>query len=246
MQGAPDRTVEQMEADLRALIAHRSEPAPSAAAPRHLRRGLADVDELPLRARRQALPPGLSPWPARALPERRAGGRRDLGDLSRPRSRRRGHRRAAARHRQARGLRHGRDVDRDVRRRPPPRRDRARLLPDPARDRVARRFPDRARKRAASHHPQPSRLARAWQSRSSPARARRRSSTWSTTSAAASAASTGSRASSPPASSGPRTTRGSGRRRTSAASATRPPPRPRADRAGPRARSANGSFAARK
>ena len=44
---------------------------------------------------------------ARALPVGRPGGERPVGDVSRHRPRRRGHRRAAARHRQDRGLRAG-------------------------------------------------------------------------------------------------------------------------------------------
>ena len=66
--------------------------------------GAAAVAALPRRAGRQALPPGLPARAARALPVGRAGGQRDQRDVPGHRPRRRGDRRAAARHRQARGL----------------------------------------------------------------------------------------------------------------------------------------------
>ena len=103
---------------------------------RDLRPRLADLGGLPGGPGRQALPPGLPPRPARALPDGRPGGQRDLGHVSRDRPRRRGHRRAAARHRQARRLREPGRGDLDVGRGPAVRRDPARLLPRPPRDRA--------------------------------------------------------------------------------------------------------------
>ena len=118
------------------------------------------------------------------------------------RPRRRGHRRAAARHRQARRLHRRPGEHRPHRRRAPAGRDRARLLPRAARDRGDRRLPAGARRGAAAHHPRPPRHARARQPGRCRRRARRRSCTWSTTSAAGSAASTASRRSCATASAG--------------------------------------------
>ena len=91
--------------------------------------------------------------------------------------RRRGHRRAAARHRQARGLHARAQRDRPHRRGPPPGRDRARLLPRAAHDRGPRGLPARPRPGRRAHHPQPPRPARARQPRRARAPARPRSST---------------------------------------------------------------------
>ena len=74
------------------------------AAGARVRRGLGAVGRLPRRAGGQVLPPGLPPRAARALPRRGPGGERDQRDLRGHRPRRGGHGRAAARHRQARGL----------------------------------------------------------------------------------------------------------------------------------------------
>src|SRR3984885_11004693 len=139
---------------------HGPEPPSAAASERRVRR---DVGRLPGSARGQALPPRLPARSARALANRRPIGQRDLGHLPGDRSGRRRDRRAPARHRQARRLRGPRRRDRDVRRRPPPGGDRARLLPSAPGDRAARRLPPRARPGRASHHPQPSWLARARQ-----------------------------------------------------------------------------------
>ena len=84
---------------------HDPEPAPARAARRDLRRRHADVGAVPRRAGGQALPPGLPPRAARALPLGRPVGVGDLGHVPGHRPRGRGHRRAAARHRQARRLR---------------------------------------------------------------------------------------------------------------------------------------------
>ena len=155
---------EQMEADLRELIATIQNP--------HLRRLLAVVfgEGSPTWASyrdapgRQALPPGLPPRAARALPDRRAGGQRDLRDLPRHRPRRRGDRRAAARHRQARGLRGRGRRDLDVR----PwaactARSRSATTACGARSSGSTGFPPELEQAAAAHHPQPPRLARARQ-----------------------------------------------------------------------------------
>ena len=92
---------------------------------------------------------------------RRPGGLRDLGHLPGHRPRRRGQRRAAARHRQA-GRLHGRPArHRDDGRGQAPGRDRARLLPRAPADRGPAGLPGRPRRRRAPHHPQPPRPARA-------------------------------------------------------------------------------------
>ena len=147
----------QMEADLRELVATVQEPHLRALLERVLGEGTPTWELLPLRAGGQALPPGLPARAARALPVGRAGRQRDQRDVPGDRPRRRGHRRAAARHRQARGL-HGRPRgDRPDRRRAPAGRDPARLLPDPARDRGAstasrRGSPRRVLHIILSHH----------------------------------------------------------------------------------------------
>ena len=89
-----------------------SPPAPPAGDDPGRRR--ADLAAVPRRSGGQALPPGLSPRPARALADRRPGGERHLGHVPGHRPRRRGHRRAPARHRQARRLRAARRRHRDV------------------------------------------------------------------------------------------------------------------------------------
>ena len=156
--GAP-RAANQMEQDLRELIANDPESAPFAAARRDPRSRYRNLGAVPARAGRQALPPGLRARPARALADRRAVGRLAERDIPRDRPRRRRHRGAAARHRQARRLhRHAARVRPD-RRRAPARRNRARLLPRPTGDRAARRLPAGAGSRGHPHHPQPSRLA---------------------------------------------------------------------------------------
>ena len=77
---------------------------------------------------------------------------RDRGDVPRHRPRRRGHRRAAARHRQARGLRRADPRrSRSHRRRPAAGRDPARLLPRPPRDRGPRRLPGASSPQAVLH-----------------------------------------------------------------------------------------------
>ena len=98
---------------------------------------------LPRRAGGQALPPGLRPRPARALALGRAGACTAIAaHFPGHRPRRRRDRRAAARHRQARGLHGRRRLDRPHRRRPPAGRDPARLLPHPrARSRTSPGFP---------------------------------------------------------------------------------------------------------
>ena len=103
----PPRSAQQMEADLRALVATIQDPHLRALLDRILGEHTESWRRLPQRAGRQALPPGLRPRPARALALGRPGRARDRGALPRHRPRRRRHRRAAARHRQARGL-HGR------------------------------------------------------------------------------------------------------------------------------------------
>ena len=104
-------------------------------------------------------------------------GRRDLGDVPGHRPRRRGDRRAAARHRQARRL-HGRPAgDRHDRPRQAPGRDPARLLPGAPHDRGPARLPRGARGGRPAHHPVPPRLSSSTARRSCPARARRRSCT---------------------------------------------------------------------
>ena len=97
-----------MERDLRELIVTVQEPHLRALLERVLGEGSRAVGRLPDGARREVLPPGLPPRAAGALPRGGAGGERDLGDLPRDRPRRGGHGRAAARHRQARGLHGGR------------------------------------------------------------------------------------------------------------------------------------------
>ena len=87
-------------------------PAPPAGDDPGRRR--ADVASVPRRSGGQALPPGLSPRPARAFADRRPGGERHLGHVPGHRPRCRGHRRAPARHRQARRLRAARRRHRDV------------------------------------------------------------------------------------------------------------------------------------
>ena len=120
---------------------------------------------LPSRAGGQALPPGLRPRAARALPHGRPGRQRDGLDLPRHRSRRGGHGRAAARHRQARRLHRRTGGHRPDRRRSPAGRDPAGLLPHPPRDRGPAGLPGADRAGAAAHRPQPPRLARARQPR---------------------------------------------------------------------------------
>ena len=70
----PPRGAAQMEADLRELLGHGPGRRTCACcSTRVLGAGLGDVGALPRRAGRQALPPGLPPRPARALPRRRPG-----------------------------------------------------------------------------------------------------------------------------------------------------------------------------
>ena len=84
------------------------------------------------------------------------------GDLPRDRPRRRRHRRAAARHRQARGLRGRPGPHRPHRRRAPPgRRSSVGYVRGAARDRGDRRVPAAARRGAAADDPRPPRVARA-------------------------------------------------------------------------------------
>ncbi len=106
-------------------------------------RGLRDRRPLARRARGQGLPPGLPARAARALAVGGPGRERHGGHLPRHRPRRGGHRRAAARHRQDRGLRADGRGDRAIRRRQAPGRDPAGLLPGAARDRLHRRLPAR-------------------------------------------------------------------------------------------------------
>ena len=172
---------------------HRAVPAPAPAArplPRARGPDLAALEHL---AGGQALPPGLPARAARALPLGRAGSQRDGRHLPRARPRRRGHRRAPARHREDRGVRDGGRLDRPLRHRQAPGRDRrSATTSSGARSRRSRASrPPRRRRSSTSSSRTTARSSTA--ARSSRARARPRSCTRSTTSAASSAASTGSR-----------------------------------------------------
>ena len=135
------------------------------AARARLRRGLADLwpayrDAPAAKHYHQAYRHGLLEHSL----ARRPGGQRDQRDVPRHRPRRRGHRRAAARHRQARGLRRTSGAIIDLT-------DAGRLQGEiPLGYYRVRRaiedldgFPRRARAGGAAHHPQPPRLARARQ-----------------------------------------------------------------------------------
>ena len=87
---------------------HDAGSVPARAARALLRRGLGDLAALARGAGGQDLPPGLPPRPARALPVGGAGRQHDVGHLPGHRPRPGRHRRAAARHRQDRGLRDAR------------------------------------------------------------------------------------------------------------------------------------------
>ena len=96
----------QMERDLDELLETVRQPHLRRLLDRLIGRGVRARRALARGAGRQVLPPGLPPRAVRALPVGRAGrarhGRRPVPGR---RPRRRGHRRAAPRHRQARGLR---------------------------------------------------------------------------------------------------------------------------------------------
>ena len=79
----PARDVEQMEAEVRELLATIQQPHLRDAARARVRRGLRAVGGLPRRAGRQVLPPGLPARAARALARRRPGGQRDQRHLPR-------------------------------------------------------------------------------------------------------------------------------------------------------------------
>ncbi|CAA9508799.1 MAG: hypothetical protein AVDCRST_MAG13-2690, partial [uncultured Solirubrobacteraceae bacterium] len=136
-------------------------PAPARAPGPGPRPRGAGVGAVPDRARGQAVPPGLRPRSARALPHRGAGRVGDGLDVPGHRPRRRRGGSPPARHRQARGLHDGPRVHRDDGRRQAPRRDPSRLLPDPPGDRRPAGLPGSGRSRAPAHHPVPPRLARA-------------------------------------------------------------------------------------
>ena len=173
----PLRPVAGMEAALRDLIEQVRSPHLRALLDRVLGPGRADVGRVPRRAGRQALPPGLPPRAARALAQRRRGGRRDLDDVPGDRPRRRDHRRAAARHRQARRLHERPAGDRHDGPREAARRDLARLLPDPPRDRGHPGLPAPTWRRPCCTSSSATTASSSTARRSCRARARRRSCT---------------------------------------------------------------------
>ena len=142
---------------------HRPRPGPGRAARARLRRGLRDLGALAPGAGRQVLPPGLPPRADGAQPLRGPGRERPGGDLPGHQPRRRRHRRAAPRHRQDRGLRHGGQHHRDDRPGQAPGRDPAGLLPRAPRDRGDPGLLARDRRGRAPHHPVAPRQARARQ-----------------------------------------------------------------------------------
>ena len=153
--------LERMEADLADLLETIQDPDLRELLDRLLRAGRRALGALPRRPGRQALPPGLPPRAARAHALGRPGRQRRRVVLPGHRPRRRDHRRAAARHRQARGLQRQPARDRPDRPRPADGRDPARLLPGPPRDRVDRGLRPRPRLGGPPHHPLPPRHARA-------------------------------------------------------------------------------------
>ena len=166
-----------LEADLRQLMETIQDPQLRELLSRFFGAELAELGALPRGAGGQALPPGLPARAARAHALGRPGGQCRGRLLPRHRPRRRGHRRAAARHRQDRGLQRRPAGDRPHRRRPPPGRDPARLLPGPPRDRGDRRLRPRARPGASSTSSSATTARSSTARRSSPAPARRCSST---------------------------------------------------------------------
>ncbi len=172
-----DVSFEHLESDLRELLATVQEPQLRRPARPLLRRGLGDLGPLPRRPGGEGLPPGLPPRPARAHDLRRPGGQRRRRLLPRHRPRRRRHRRPPARHRQDRGLQRRPAGDRPHRRRPPPGRDPARLLPGPPRDRGDPRLRPRPWPRPSSTSSSATTARSSTAHRSSPPPARPSSST---------------------------------------------------------------------
>ena len=151
LQDGPPRPVEQLEADLRSLIDTVQDPWLRSLLDGLLGEGTATwaaYREAPAAKRyHQAYRHGLLEHSLSVA----EGVSAHLGHLPRAGSRRRRHRRAAARHRQARGLRGDRGGDRDDRRGQAPGRDPARLLPRPSRDRGASRLPRPSAREAVLH-----------------------------------------------------------------------------------------------
>ena len=121
-------SAEQLEGDLRELLATVQNPQLRELLDRFFGEDSRDLAALPRRAGGEDLPPGLPPRAARAHALGRPGGLRRRQLLPRHRPRRRRHRRPPARHRQVRRLQRRPAGDRPHRRRPPPGRDPARLL----------------------------------------------------------------------------------------------------------------------
>src|SRR4051812_35599710 len=117
----------------------------------------------PARARGQPLPPSLRARAARPPPPGRPGGQRDGLALPPHRPRRRGPRRPAARHRQARRVHRRSRGHRPHRCRAAAGRDPTGLLPHPPRHGGPARVPGADGTGIAAHRPQPPRLARARQ-----------------------------------------------------------------------------------